>query len=299
VSSNPEVPVPLVPRHDVPRRGRSGFTIVEERQVHYLEFGRVQAPHVVCLHGGGQTAYMFEELGAALAGKYHVLAPDLPNHGDSDALDDVDRGALASTVPPLFEEFGIDRAVIVGASLGGMTGMTLAAARPELVSGLVLIDIGHRIEEAGVRRIVEFMTAHESFASLEDAATEISRYLPHRKEVRAESLSRNLRQRDDGRWIWKHGLGRRMAEVDLDSSDWDWRSQFEGLGEVAGNIACPVLVLRGTESDVLSDEGAEEVAALIPNARLARVEKAGHLAAGDNPASTVALISGFLADLGW
>jgi pimeloyl-ACP methyl ester carboxylesterase len=55
-----------------------------------------------------------------------------------------------------------------------------------------------------------------------------------------------------------------------------------------------VLVLRGASSDVLSQEGAEEVAALIPDARLATVEKAGHLAAGDNPRSTVNLIAGFL-----
>jgi pimeloyl-ACP methyl ester carboxylesterase len=294
-----EVAAPDVPRHDVPRGGRSGFTIVDDRQVHYLEFGPLRAPDVLCLHGGGQTAYMFEELGAALAPRYHVLAPDLPNHGDSDWIDDVSRFALAETLPPLYDHFGLERAVVVGASLGGMTAITLAARRPELVAGIVLIDIGHRLEEDGVKRIVEFMSAHESFASLDDAAAEISRYLPNRKEVRAESLSRNLRQRDDGRWVWKHALGRRMREVDFDSGDWDWRAQFEGMGDDARAIRCPVLVLRGSESDVLSDEGAEEVVALIPDARLRRVEKAGHLAAGDNPESTVALISGFLREIAW
>jgi len=66
--------------------------------------------------------------------------------------------------------------------------------------------------------------------------------------------------------------------------------------EAAAGLECPVLVLRGDASDVLSQEGAEEVAAVIPNARLATVEKAGHLAAGDNPHSTVNLISAFLAE---
>src|SRR5205823_10777476 len=78
-----------VPRHDVPTGGRSGFTVVDDRQVHYLEWGRVRTPNVLCLHGGGQTAYMYEELGASLASKYHVLAPDLPSHGDSDPIDEV------------------------------------------------------------------------------------------------------------------------------------------------------------------------------------------------------------------
>jgi pimeloyl-ACP methyl ester carboxylesterase len=290
---------PDVPRHDVPRGGRSGFTIVDDRQVHYLEFGVLRAPDVLCLHGGGQTAYMYEELGASLAPRYHVLAPDLPNHGDSDWIDDVTRFGLAETLPPLYAHFGIERAVVVGASLGGMTAITLAARHPELVAGIVLIDIGHRLEEDGVRKIVEFMRAHESFASLEDAAAEISRYLPNRKAVRAESLSRNLRLRVDGRWEWKHALGRRMRDVDLDSGEWDWRAQFEGMGDDARAIQCPVLVLRGSESDVLSDAGAEEVVQLIPDARLRRVEKAGHLAAGDNPESTVALVSDFLREIAW
>ena len=80
-------PDDVVPRHDCPIDGRSGFVVVEgDRQVHYLEWGRSGAPAVVCLHGGGQTAYMFEELGASLREQYHVLAPDLPNHGDSDPL---------------------------------------------------------------------------------------------------------------------------------------------------------------------------------------------------------------------
>ena len=56
-----------LPRHDVPNGGRSGFTIIEGRQVHYLEWGPAGAPAVLCLHGGGQTAYMYEELGAALS----------------------------------------------------------------------------------------------------------------------------------------------------------------------------------------------------------------------------------------
>ena len=66
----------LPPRHDVPAAGRSGFVRLGDRQVHYLEWGHARRPAVVCLHGGGQTAYMFEELGSALAGRFHVLAWD-------------------------------------------------------------------------------------------------------------------------------------------------------------------------------------------------------------------------------
>src|SRR5438552_1437896 len=97
-----------VPRHDVPLDGRSGFAVVAGSQVHFLEWGNRTHPPVLCLHGGGQTAYMYEELGSALRHDYHVLAPDLPSHGDSDPLPDVEWGrhALAATIPPLLAEFG-------------------------------------------------------------------------------------------------------------------------------------------------------------------------------------------------
>ena len=287
-----------VPRHDVPLHGRSGFTVIEGRQIHYLQWGPTNAPPVLCLHGGGQTAYMYEELGAALCQRYHVFAPDLPDHGDSDPASAFGRHAIASTLPPLLAHFGLQKVAIVGASLGGIVAITHAAAHRDTVGAIALIDVGHRLEEEGVQKIMNFMRAHESFASLEHAAAEIAKYLPHRTSVRPERLRRNLRQRSDGRWIWKHGYNRRLrAEGDQPARN--WRNVIDGLDRDAAALRCPVLVLRGATSDVLSDQGAQEVTALIPDARLAIVANAGHLAAGDNPDSTGNLISSFLADIGW
>jgi pimeloyl-ACP methyl ester carboxylesterase len=290
-------PATEVPRHDVPLGGRSGFTLIDGRQVHYLEWGASGAPAVLCLHGGGQTAYMYEELGRALRERYHVLAPDLPDHGDSDPGDEFGRHGIAATLPPLLEHFGLRTVAIVGASLGGIVAITHAAAHPDGVGAIVLIDVGHKLEEAGVLKIMEFMRAHESFGSLEEAATEIAKYLPHRKSVRPESLRRNLRERADGRWVWKHGYSRRLRADE--SQTHNWRDVVEGLDTDAASLRCPVLVLRGAASDVLSHQGAEEIATLIPNARLATVQNAGHLAAGDNPESTVSLVASFLTDLTW
>jgi pimeloyl-ACP methyl ester carboxylesterase len=305
-----------VPRHDIPKRGRSGFVMNGDAQVHYLEWGHGGLPPVLCLHGGGQTAYMYEELGTALAGRAHLLAPDLPAHGDSDPLPDAVREAqmaegiypmherFAETIPGLMDEFGFDRAVVVGASLGGMTAIHLAAeVAPERVSGIVLVDVGHKLEAEGVRKIVDFMTAHESFGSLEEAAEAIAEYLPQRRAPNPASLSRNLRQRPDGRWEWKHSVGRQVRERQAAGEDAphpaDHVDQITaGLGESAARVSCPVLLLRGERSDVLSEDGADDLIELIPNARMEIVEKAGHLAAGDNPHSTVSLVTGFLEDLG-
>lgn len=296
------------PRHDVPIGGRSGFAMIEGRQVHYLEWGHRGLPPILGLHGGGQTAYMYEELGSAFFKRAHLLAPDLPGHGDSDVVADIRArtmpAVIASTVPPLLDAFGMDRVVIVGASLGGMASIVLAAQHADRVAGIVLVDVGHKLEIEGVRRTIDFMTAHESFATLDEAAAAIAEYLPQRKAVRPESLTRNLRQRDDGRWEWKHGVGRRIREARDDGGEVphladNLGSLLEGIEEAAGRLRCPVLVLRGAQSDVLSDDGADELVQLIPDAELAIVEKAGHLAAGDNPRSTIALVRSFVDRLGW
>ena len=296
----------LPPRHDVPVGGRSGYVLLDDRQVHYLEWGHAGLPAVVCLHGGGQTAYMFEQLGAALAGHFHVLAWDFADHGDSDPFleepeNPFDRHILAADAPPLCAEFGIGRAVFVGASMGGIVSVTIAAAQPELVAGVVLLDVGHRMEVAGVRRITAFMAEHESFANLDEAAAAIATYLPNRTVTR-HRLTRNLRQRADGRWVWKHGMGRRIRARGVPTTvETDQESGFivPGLDDDLRGLHRPTLVLRGSDSDVLSEAGADELLSLLPDARFARITGAGHLAAGDNPESFVGLVSRFLDDIHW
>lgn len=304
--SQPSQPIEdLPPRHDVPAGGRSGFVLLGDRQVHYLEWGHAGLPAVVCLHGGGQTAYMFEQLGSALAGRFHVLAWDFADHGDSDPFPPdsdrrhLDRQLLAADAPPLCAEFGIERAVFVGASMGGIVSVTVSAVAPDLVAGVVLLDVGHRMETAGVLRIRDFLSAHESFADLDEAAAAIATYLPGR-EVTKGRLTRNLRQRPDGRWVWKHGLGRRIREqrgtIDAENAG---AAVVAGMDDDLRGLHRPVLVLRGANSDVLSEDGADELMALLPDARFARITGAGHLAAGDNPESFVSLVTRFLDEIRW
>ena len=286
-------------RHDVPKGGRSGFVVIEGRQVHYLEWGPTGAPPVLAMHGGGQTAYMFEELGNALRANRHVIAVDLPGHGDSTELDnpmDFSRQRLAATVPPLLAEFGVGPVSIVGASLGGIIALTVAAEHARSWSrAIVLIDVGHRLEEAGVRRIVEFMGAPRVLRIARGGVGRCRCVHARPSEPNPERLRRNLRQRPDGRWVWKHNLGAVSADR-IDDVDWQY-DIVDGLGEDAAKVTVPVMVLRGAKSDVLSSDGAEEIAQLLPDGRLVEVHNAGHLAAGDNPESTVSLITSFLDDV--
>ena len=147
------------------------------------------------------------------------------------------------------------------------------------------------------------MTKHESFATLDEAADAIAEYLPGRKPQSPQRLTRNLRQRPDGRWEWKHGLGRGLRAAAAEQpSDYEPGIGARSLREWTRNS-------RGSRARCSCCEGSavmcfrtrarEEVAALVPNARLATISAAGHLAAGDNPETTTSLVRGFLDDVGW
>ena len=79
MATAPLTPDDFAPRHDVPVGGRSGFTVIDGRQVHYLEWGAVRAPSVLCLHGGGQTAEIIPDSRLrTVANAGHLAAGDNP-----------------------------------------------------------------------------------------------------------------------------------------------------------------------------------------------------------------------------
>lgn len=251
--------------------------------------GDPTAPPVLLLHGGGQTRGAWDASARALANRgYHVVAIDLRGHGESewpaegdysvDAFSgDVIRVARSLPEPP----------VIVGASLGGIAAM-VAEARAQIARALVLVDIAPRIEEAGVARIVGFMSAHpDGFGSVEEAADAITAYLPDRPRPRDLSgLRRNLRQGADGRlrWHWDPRF--------LDERRGPRNDDVALLHAAARHLSVPTLLIRGARSDLLSQAGAEEFLALVPHARFVDVADAGHMVAGDrNDAFTSAVLA--------
>jgi pimeloyl-ACP methyl ester carboxylesterase len=151
-----------------------------------------------------------------------------------------------------------------------------------------------------VERIGAFMTAHidDGYGSLEEVADAIAEYNPHRpRPSDLSGLTKNLRQRDDGRWFW-HWDPRFMSGP-RGSRD-ETRAGLidrERLIRAARAVTVPTLLVRGRVSDLLSEEGAQELLALIPHAQYADVEGAGHMVAGDKNDLFNDAIAGFLDGL--
>jgi len=150
------------------------------------------------------------------------------------------------------------------------------------------------MEPEGTARIGEFMREHmvSGFGSLDEVADAVAAYNPHRpRPSDLSGLKKNVRLRDDGRWVW-HWDPRFMTQ----SPD-ETRASFAStdlLRDAARNLDLPTLLVRGRVSDLLSEAGAKELLEIAPHAEYADVAGAGHMVAGDRNDLFNDAIVGFL-----
>ncbi len=247
---------------------------------------------VLFAHGFGQTRHAWTTAAQALAGAgYQTLAYDARGHGDSDwnpaALayhgqqfaDDLIVLAGEQAQPP----------VLVAASMGGLFGLLAESRWPGLFAAMVLVDITPRWDTAGVEKILMFMTAHpDGFASLSQAADVISAYLPHRPRKSDASLRALLREDGQGRWRW-HWDPRLVAELARDSEQ-----HQDALADAARQVKCPLLLVSGGRSSLVTPQTVAEFLALAPHARHVQLPEATHMVAGDDNNAFTATVLDYL-----
>ncbi|HKY93410.1 MAG TPA: alpha/beta hydrolase [Nevskiaceae bacterium] len=256
--------------------------------------GDPSAPPVILMHGGGQTRHSWgTALKALVAEGFYVINLDARGHGDSE---------WSPEGECMLPQLGADlRAVIgtlsrppalVGASMGGATGLYLVGNSPEPVArALVLVDIVPRIEVDGSRKIANFMrSAPNGFANLDEAAEAVAAYNPHRPRPKDPSgLMKNLRRRADGRlyWHWDPAFVNRPVAAEP--------PQFlESLIAACRNVTIPTMLVRGLKSDIVSDAGVADLKRLVPHSEVFDVPEAGHMVAGDRNDAFNEAVIGFL-----
>ncbi len=257
--------------------GSEGITLVGDE---WNRGADGDAPAVLLLHGGGQNRFSWKKTGQILADRgLHVVALDSRGHGDSDRAPDANYSvdALRDDTLAVIEQ--IERPVaLIGASMGGMTGMLVAdAAGPRSVTKLVLVDVVPRYEKDGSARIRDFMASGmDGFATLDEAADAVAAYLPYREKPRSpEGLKKNLRLRD-GRWYWHWDPAFLTAPKD------NRFVRIDKLEQAVLNLTIPILLIRGKLSDVVSEEGVQHFLETVPHAEFVELSQAGHTAAGDD-----------------
>lgn len=256
-------------------------------------WGDTGADPIVFMHGGGQTRHSWGGAARALADRgWHTITVDLRGHGDSDwsPTGSYDIEHYVDDLYRMVDQLG-RLPVLVGASLGGSTAMAgVGEAGHDVCQGLVLVDIAPRAEREGVERIRAFMSANlEGFATVEEAADAVAAYRRHRERPKDISgLHKNLRLKEDGRYYW-HWDPRFMAGARRGKPEYEAR-----IRKAAQQIRVPTLLVRGGNSDVVSEEGARDFMELVPHGEFVDVSGAGHMVAGDKNDIFTDAVLGFL-----
>ena len=247
-------------------------------------YGDPAASPVMLLHGGGQTRHAWGKAAEVLAatGRY-AISLDQRGHGDSDWAPDGDYAITGFAGDARAVAWSLPRLpVLVGASLGGLASLVaIGESDRPVATALVLVDVTPKVDPEGSARIRGFMREGiGGFDRLEDAADAIAAYIPNRTRPKDLSgLRKNLRERDDGRWYWHWDPLFIQRRDGIDGQE--GLVPHERMVAAAARVTVPTLLVRGQQSDIVTDEGVQELRELVPHAEIVDVAGAGHMVAGD------------------
>jgi pimeloyl-ACP methyl ester carboxylesterase len=270
-------------------------------RLHVREYGARTAARLpaVCLPGLARTGADFETLASSLASNprapRRVLVLDLRGRGRSD----YDRNPknynvqveLADVLAVLTAR-GVDRAVFVGTSRGGILTMLLAATRPTALAGCVLNDIGPVIDTKGLMRIKSYVGKLPRVASLHEAADILRRLFgtqfPKLSDDDWVDFARRTFKDADGRIVPDYDvrLGKTLARFNPERPLPPLWKEFDALARV------PLMVIRGGHSDILSHATVAAMQARHPAMEAIEVPDQGHAPLLSDPA-LVARIAAF------
>ncbi|RMD64758.1 MAG: alpha/beta hydrolase [Alphaproteobacteria bacterium] len=235
------------------------------------------APTVICVHGLTRTGRDFDLLAADLAAAgLRVVCPDVVGRGMSDWL--VDPAAYGypqymADMTVLIARTGAEVIDWVGTSMGGLIGMMLAAQPDTPIRRLVLNDVGPFIPAAALARIADYVGGDPRFDDMAAAESYIRKvhasFGPLRDAHWRHLTATSIRTAEDGslRLHYDPAIARPFRDRAPEDVD---------LWTVWDAIRCPVLVLRGAESDLLRPDTAAEMTRRGPRARVVEIPDAGH-----------------------
>ena len=258
---------------------------------HYLEWGRPQAPPLVLLHGFTGHARTWDHFAEAMADRFRILALDQRGHGDSDRAPDGDYrvASMARDLAAFADALCPGRFTLIGLSMGGRVSIAYAGTNSERVERLVLVDIGPEIALEGLTRIRTFVSKVPEELESEEQAYQLLRAAAPRysEPLLRHRVKHSFNRLPTGKLTWKYD------KVLRDQTRQGARD-IPNLWPDLARIACPTLIVRGAESDVLSPEIAKRMLETLRDGRLVEVPEAGHTVLGDQPERFARVVGEFL-----
>jgi len=242
-------------------------------------------PALVLLHGLFGSNETLGSVARALSADFTVLAMDLRNHGRSDHDPGMSYAMLADDVLETLAAAGVERASLLGHSLGGKTAMELALSRPQQVERLIVADIAPIAYEHRHDRELEALRGLdlERIRSRRDADRALADAIS--SPAIRQFLLKNLVRADDG-FAWR---------IPLDTIHREY-AQIGAAPASPGPYEGPTLFIRGGDSDYIPEEAEPAIHERFPNARVETIPEAAHWVHVDAPEAFLELVRQFLED---
>jgi pimeloyl-ACP methyl ester carboxylesterase len=255
-----------------------------------VEYGRETAPVLVLLHGLRAYAHWFDEFSEVAAQKFRVIALDQRGRGGSGKAPDgvYNTDAYVADVARVVKHFGLEKFTLIGHSMGGTNAINYAAAHPEQMAALVIVDSAPELDMAGLTRMrSEMARTPPAFVSRADATAFLTK-LHHKATARslATRLNWMLRENAAGGMEWRIDpaiFDPRMTP-DAPARGWD----------ALAKITCPALMVRGAMSDVITAATAQRVVATLAACAYVEIAAAGHMVVEENPHDFTTEVMDFL-----
>jgi pimeloyl-ACP methyl ester carboxylesterase len=275
-------------------------------RLHYVDWGNEQAPPLLLVHGNRDHCRNWDWVAEALRDRYHIIAPDLRGHGDSQWMVGGNYGLVdyVYDIAQLIHQRGLAPLRVMGHSLGGHVVLQYAGVYPESVVKLVSIEgwgpppvmlqkrattppqlrmrrwIDDLRELAG-RQPRRYPTLGEAIARMHEAN-------PNLSPAQAQHLTvHGTNQNEDGTYGWKFDNYVRASSPYFFNAD--------EMVELWSKIRCPTLLIRGTDSWA-GDPERDGRLQHFQNARLVSIDRAGHWVHHDQLARFLEIAAQFLAD---
>lgn len=280
---------------DANRTGRFNSNGVD---IFYRRFGAARGVPLLIAHGASYFSYDWIPVAEALADERCVVAMDMRGFGDSGWSPEHDYSipTMASDIENLLDHLGWKRAALMGHSLGGRSTAYCATRNPGRIAGLALIEHSPQIAPEGAKRVMLTVAGQpDFFASVDDAMryygidpgsakgqSKRARYEAYLRPVPGGfQFKRDPHFRDEARKTRDTGERPKLG-VDL----WD----------VLRQVSCPLLVMRGTRSDMFTADTALKMKETNPALELVEID-AGHDIAADDPDAFLRSMRRFLGSL--
>ena len=248
----------------------------------YKEWGDPKNPAVLmCVHGVTRVSDDFDALAAVMSDRYRVICPDVVGRGRSSWLTNPQAYQLpqyVSDMVTLIARLDVTQVDWFGTSMGGLIGMGVAALKGNPIRKMMLNDIGPTINFAALMRIAEYMGKEVRFPTFEAGVDYIrtiaAPFGPHSDEQWHKLAGDVLRQQKDGQWSRHYDPA--IAQAFSTFTEENAAQSEAALWAIYDAIQCPVLLVRGSESDLLSRETADLMTQRGPRAALTELAGIGH-----------------------